>query len=104
MRLTLGAIGIVLGALVIAACDKVVYREPLQSYEVNSNVSCTYAGYCYSCFGMNGKLECGFKFSAMCGGTQPARLRVTPVKVGYESGATVTDYEHTVLERTGECR
>jgi hypothetical protein len=91
--------------LTVIACDKEISREPRASFVAERSVSCTYAGYCYSCFGgFDGKLSCGFKFSTMCGGLQPATVRITPVDIAYESGAKRTDEHVEVLERTGECK
>lgn len=36
-----------------------------------TRVSCTYLGYCYTCaLGLDGKMDCGFKLSSMCSGSQ----------------------------------
>lgn len=65
--------------------------------------SCSHAGYCFTCMpGFDGKMNCGFKFSAMCSGTQDVTYSETPVRRYYEDGSTRNSVDTTTIS-TGFC-
>lgn len=85
--------------LFTAACDREVGRTYGQAYTETRSVSCTYTGFCYSCFGATrGTSSCGFKLSSLCSGTRQAEVAVLPYETVYESG-TKRRYEDTRVVR-----
>ena len=65
--------------------------------------SCNYASFCFTCMpGFDMKLECGFKFSYFCDGTQDVKVEETPVKISYADGFSKNDIK-TKITPTGAC-
>ncbi len=70
------------------------------------NAECQHFGYCLTCLPgiADFKLECKFKLSQFCAGTQEAQARVQDVT--YRRGEETYTRAETlaVVQRTGSCR
>ncbi len=81
-----------------------VARGPERTATIKA--SCNHFGYCYTCSpGISSfKLECNFKMSHFCHGTQEAEARVQDVT--YRRGEETYTRAETlaVVRRTGACR
>lgn len=92
-------------AIGLLGCDGVVREEPLPPRIETREVSCSHAGYCYTCApGLDGKFECGFKVSMACDGNQQARVTVNSKKLFYESGAQRISESIVIQERLSSCQ
>ncbi|MEY5060671.1 MAG: hypothetical protein RIS45_592 [Planctomycetota bacterium] len=73
-------------AMTLAGCEQAVLLQSGQSYTEEGPQSCTHFAYCFTCMpGFNGKMDCSFKASAFCPGTQTALFKVTPRTYYYPS-------------------
>jgi len=93
----------VLVALLLTGCKKVVDTKIIEvspSYE--TNVSCTYAGFCFSCLNF-GSPGCSFKFSPICSGSQTAKAHDELIEYTYEDWTMERDTKTVIEEITGAC-
>ena len=94
-------------ALILFAigCDKEVKRAIISSHVETQKVSCSKAGYCFTCLpGFDGKMKCGVKFSAFCPGRQDASVRVVQERITYESGKIFDIKREEIISRQGSCQ
>ncbi len=96
---------VLLTLLVLVGCREEVSLDPVGPVEtVTRERSCTKPGYCYTCMpGFDGKMNCSFKFSPFCGGTQLATEQRTPMRITYDNGE-FTDYVAVQTVTAEPCR
>lgn len=98
---------IVLAVLFVGACDKKIIDQYHEPKVVEQTVSCTYAGFCFSCdLSFDGDMECSDKFSPGCSGNQRAEVRITPYTWHYESkpDELFAGEEAVIIRRLDSCK
>jgi len=90
-----------IASLAIGGCGPKVTRVEVAgpALTITGTQSCSKAGYCFTCLpGFDSKMTCGFKFSAMCPGSQHVTSKETPVRIHYEDKTVRTSTRNEILE------